>query len=135
MRNHLLSILRLAEAKVKSWHRTVRLNRGRNIEIREAVELMETLGETSLNFLTPLEADTSQPGQVILRTAAQSAHRPVKGHLDYGSTKLAPSVERIDLTDGRLAKSWRTHLNRLHVVFRAKSSALKDSWTLWLAQE
>ena len=35
--------------------------------------------------------------------------------------------------DGRLAKSWGTHLNRL--VLRAKSSALKDAWTLRVTQE
>ena len=37
------------------------------------------------------------------------------------------------MTDGRLAKSWGTHLNS--VVLRARSSALKDIWTLRLAQE
>jgi len=121
------------DAKVKSWLRTVRLNRGRTVEIIEAVELTERAGETTLNFLTPLEADTSQPGQVTLRTEARSGQRPVRVRLEYEPAKLAPSVERIELTDGRLAKSWGTHLNRL--VLRARSSALKDTWTLRLAQE
>ncbi|MEK7677484.1 MAG: heparinase II/III family protein, partial [Verrucomicrobiota bacterium] len=122
-----------AAAKVKSWLRTVRLNRGRNIEIVEAFELTETAGETALNFLTPLEADTSRPGQVRLRSAAQSGQRGVAVRLEYDATKLAPSVERIALTDGRLAKSWGPHLHRL--VLRARSPALKDTWTLRIADD
>ena len=122
-----------AAAKVKSWLRTVRLNRGRNVEIVEAFELTETGGGTTLNFLTPLDADNSQPGQVTLRPAAQSVRPSVKVRMEYDPTKLAPSIERIALTDGRLAQSWGTHLNRL--VLRAKSPALQDTWTLRLGQE
>lgn len=122
-----------AAARVKSWLRTVRLNRGRNVEIVEAFELTETSGETTLNLLTPLETDTAQPGLVTLRVAAQNGRPSVKVRMEYDATKLAPSVERIALTDARLTKSWGTHLNRL--LLRARSPALKDTWTLRLAQE
>jgi hypothetical protein len=122
-----------AAAKVKSWRRTVRLNRGSNIEISEAFELTETAGETTLNFLTPLEVDTSKPGRITLRAGAQSAQRPVRVRLEYDTMKLAPRVERIELSDARLARSWGAHLNRL--VLRAESPALKDAWTLRLIHE
>ena len=122
-----------AAAKVTSWTRTVRFNRGRNIEMTEAFVLTETAGETTLNFLTPLEGDTGKPGQVTLRTTAQSGRRPVTVRLEYDAAKLAPRLERIELNDSRLAKSWGTHLNRL--VFHAKSPALKDTWALRLVQE
>jgi hypothetical protein len=122
-----------ATAKVKSWIRTVRLHRGRNVEITEAFELSETSGETALNLLTPLEADTSRPGQVRLQTVGQSGQRPVSARLGYDARKLAPTVERIPMTDARLAKSWGTHLNRL--VLHARSPALKDTWRLRLEEE
>jgi hypothetical protein len=122
-----------AAAKVKSWLRTVRLNRGRNIELTEAFELAETAGETTLNYLTPLEADTSQPGRVALHAAAHSGRPAVKMRMDYDATKLAPTVERIPMTDARLAKSWGTHLNRL--VLRARAPALADTWRLRLTEE
>lgn len=124
-----------ATAKVKSWRRTVRLNRGRNVEMTEAFELTEVSGDTTLNFLTPLEADTSQTGRITLRTASAtpSSQRPVRARLEYDTAKLSPAVERIELSDARLAKSWGTHLNRL--VLRAKSPVLKDAWTLRVTQE
>jgi hypothetical protein len=118
---------------VTSWTRTVRFNRGRNIEMTEAFVLTETAGETTLNFLTPLEGDTAKPGQVTLRTTVQSGRRPVTVRLEYDAAKLAPRLERIELNDSRLAKSWGTHLNRL--VFHSRSPALKDTWTLRLVQE
>jgi hypothetical protein len=53
--------------------------------------------------------------------------------LEYDTMKLAPRVERIELSDARLARSWGAHLNRL--VLRAESPALKDAWTLRLIHE
>lgn len=122
-----------AAAKVKSWLRTVRLNRGRSIEIVEAFELAEAADGTALNYLTPLDADASRPGQVRLSTTAQSGQRGVKVRLEYDASKLAPTVELIALTDARLAESWGTRLNRL--VLRAKSPVLKDAWTLRIVEE
>jgi hypothetical protein len=121
-----------AAAKVKSWRRTVRLNRGKNVEVTEAFELSDTSGETTLNFLTPLEAETDQPGQVILHTIAQSERPQVSVRLQYNATKLTPTLERIPMTDARLAKSWGSHLNRL--VLHARSPSLKDMWTLQLTE-
>jgi len=60
---------------VKSWLRTVRLNRGHSVEIIEAFELMEAGSGTTLSFLTPLEADISRPGRVILNSPAKSNNR------------------------------------------------------------
>ena len=122
-----------AAASVKSWMRTVRLNRGRDVELTEAFELAERAGETTLNFLTPLEADVNQPGQVTLSGSTQKGESQVKVRLEFDGDKLEPKVERIELTDARLAKVWGTHLNRL--VLRARSPALKDAWTLRLQQE
>lgn len=119
-------------AKVKSWLRTVRLNRGRDVEITEAFELSETSGETTLNFLTPLETDTSQPGQVIFHTTAPNGRPSLNVRLEYDGTKLAPTADRIPMTDPRLAKSWGTHLN--HLVLHPRSPALKDTWTLRLEE-
>jgi len=122
-----------ATARVKSWLRTVRLNRGQSVEIIEAFELEEAVSATTLNFLTPLEADTSRPGRVILTSPAQSTQPSVRVRLQYDSAKLAPVVERLELNDTRLAKSWGTHLNRL--VLQDRSAVLKDVWTLRLTQE
>jgi hypothetical protein len=119
-------------AKVKSWLRTVRLHRGRDVEITETFELSETSGETTLNLLTPLEADTSQSGQVILHAIAQGERSQRNVRLEYDAAKLAPTVDRIPMADSRLAKSWGTNLN--HLVLHARLPLLKDTWTLRLKE-
>jgi hypothetical protein len=121
-------------AKVKSWLRTVRLHRdrGRDVEIIDAFELSETSGETTLNLLTPLETDTSQPGQVILHGMTENGRSRLNARLEYDATKLIPTVDRLSMTDARLAKCWGTHLN--HLVLHARSPALKDAWTLRLTE-
>ena len=119
-----------AAAKVKSWVRDVRLNRGQNVEITEAFELSEVAGETSLNFLTPLECDLGAPGQISLRPANATEKRFPKLRLEFEASQLVPKVERIELTDARLARSWGTHINR--VVLHAKSPAIKDTWRVSL---
>jgi hypothetical protein len=118
-------------AKVKSWVRTVRLNRGQDVEITESFELAETRGETTLNLLTPLEPDTNRPGQVILQASAGVPSQS-RLRLEYDAAKLTPAVERIAITDSRLAHSWGTNLNRL--VLHPRSPALKDTWTLRLTE-
>jgi hypothetical protein len=63
----------------------------------------------------------------------QNSQRLIRVRLEYEATKLAPSVERIELSDTRLAKSWGTRLNR--IVLSAKSPTLKDTWTLRVTKE
>ena len=98
--------------------------------ISDEFELQQTTGETSLNFLTPLEVQPStSPNELILTTAGSaSGDRPVRVRVEFAASKLEPTVERIPLTDNRLAHSWGTHLNRL--VFRGKAPTLKDTWNL-----
>ncbi|MHC1769387.1 MAG: hypothetical protein AB9869_34740 [Verrucomicrobiia bacterium] len=120
-----------AAAKVKSWTRTVRLNRGRDIELVEAFELSEITGETTLNFLTPLDAAV-EAGRVVL--SSSDSRRPRVGlRLEFDASKLKPTVERIQLNDTRLANSWGSHLNRL--ILYAQDQAPKDTWRLRIVRE
>jgi len=121
-----------ATAKVKSWLRTVRFQRGQGVEITEAFELSEANGDTTLNLLTPLEAKIDQSGRVILHTMAQNGPTQVNVRLEYDTKKLAPTVERIPMTDARLGNSWGSHLNRL--VLHARSPSVKDIWILQLKE-
>src|SRR5262249_36303716 len=121
-----------ATAKVKLWLRTVRPQRGQYVGITEGFELSQTSGERPLNFLTPAEAETTEPGRVILKPSAQSCRPGLNVCLEYDATKLTPTVDRIPMTDARLARAWGTHLN--HLVLRARSPSLKDTWTVRLKE-
>lgn len=117
------------EAQVKSWVRTVRLNRGQSVELTEAFDLRELTGETQLHYLTPMELDVSQPGKVVL-FRGQSQPPQDRLRLEYDATILNPSVERIPLTDPRLIQSWGTQLRQLR--FHPRRGSLQARWTLRL---
>lgn len=120
-----------AAAKVKSWIRTVRLNRGRDIELVETFELSEVTGETTLNFVTPLDA-APEPGRVAF-SPSDNRQRAVNLRLEFDPSKLKATVERIQLNDTRLARSWGSGLNRL--ILHAQDQAPKDTWKLRIVRE
>lgn len=120
-----------AAAKVKSWNRTVRLNRGRDIELVEAFELSDITGETTLNFVTPLDA-APEAGRVVF-SPSDNRLRAVTLRLEFDPSKLKATVERIQLNDTRLARSWGSGLNRL--ILHAQDQAPKDTWKLRIVRE
>ena len=120
-------------AQVNRWVRTVRLTRGESVEITDTFQLKAATGETSQNLITPLEPNTDQPGKIRLRAAASTGKRAVNISLEFDSALLAPSVEPIDLSDNRLARSWGKRFYR--IILRPKQPALHDTWKLRLAEE
>lgn len=117
-------------AQVSRWLRTLRLNRsqGQSIEITDTFELKETSGPTAQNLITPMSVDASQPGKILLRSAAGEISSPARVRLDYDPHKLSATVETIELTDARLKRSWGDRLHR--IILKASRPAEQDSWTL-----
>jgi hypothetical protein len=120
-------------AKVKSWVRTARLVRGRAIEIVDAFELREMIQPSTQYLLTPLPVDSSQPGQLVLRSPVEAGRKPWLMRVAYEPAKLVPSVESLKLDDPRLANVWGGNLNR--VSLKARLPALRDQWTLRIVLE
>jgi len=82
------------------------------------VRLNIDIGQMACGFATSLIA-------LSFGSADAAEFQPEKLRFEYDSSKLAPKVERIGLTDARIGRFWGTHLNRL--VFRAKSRELKET--------
>ncbi len=120
-------------AKVEKWVRTVRLDRGHSVVITEAFVLREAVGQTFENLMTPMEVDASQRDKIVMQSTHKPGETSVVVLLEYDSNQLAPTVEKIPLTDSRLVKSWGQQLNRIQL--KARSSVLKGSWTLRLVQK
>jgi hypothetical protein len=119
-------------AAVKSWHRTVRLNRGTAVELVESFELGAATGPTTLSLMTPLDADASVPGTVSLKKAGAAGQDGVLARISYDPAHMEVSAEQRTLDDTRLSRVWGPRLSRLLV--RARKPALKDSWSLMIAR-
>ena len=108
------------EAFVTSWKRTIRLNRNESITIVDEYHLNKYLEPLELNFLTPLEVDTTQPGKIALSKTTSTDMKTC--YLWYPKDKLEPYVETIVIEDDRLRDSWGSQLR--HIVLKATDSML-----------
>ncbi|MFA6107509.1 MAG: heparinase II/III family protein [Candidatus Latescibacterota bacterium] len=118
-----------AEARLRSWKRTVRLRRGECVEIEDAYVLEAAVPEISLGLLTPCDAVVESPGRIKLGERSLADDR-VSGTavLTYPADRLAATVEVLDLEDPGLQRTWGGRLCRL--VLRASSPSLTGGWLL-----
>ena len=84
------------------------------------------------NFITPMEAKI-EPGKIVLRSTGEVKSSPTTVWLEFDANKLSPTIERIELNDGRLARSWGKSLYRIQL--KATSPVLKDVWTFKVRQD
>jgi len=118
------------EAGVKSWLRTVRLERDKEVRIIDSFELAEAHGETSLNLMTPRPVKVDGPGRLRMELPVgnEAAHQAAV--LQYPPERLEAELQTVPLDDGRLERVWGETLTR--IILRPKSPVLNNSWSLHL---
>ena len=110
-----------AEAGLKSWRRTFRLDRGQNeIEIHDRYALAKAAGDITLTLMTPCKAVESAPGELTLQEAG------VK--VAFDAKCFRASTEEIPLTDGRLKSSWGDRIYR--VLLKCEKPAMEADWRM-----
>ena len=117
------------EARIKSWVRTVVLDRGKEIVITDAYDLDEVAGDLTLTLLTPCAVTVDSPGSLTLNEKSLSDDR-VSGsaHIHYDAAKLTAHVEEIVIDDRRLQGVWGERLTR--ILLKAEHPQQKDTLTL-----
>ncbi|WP_343701797.1 heparinase II/III family protein [Chitinophaga sp.] len=94
-------------AKVKSWKRGYRMNRGGSFVITDNYTLEALQTPPVLHLLTACKATVTRPGQIKLEGDGFTLT------LHYDAKKLEAGVEHIDNNDPRLERSWPGGLNRI----------------------
>lgn len=122
-------------ARVKSWRRTVRLERGVEARLVEDFELTDADPALELNLLTPREPRIAAPGRLDLPVPATGpTDAPARTvSLNFDPEKLQVAVETFAVDDDRLAGQWGRQLRRLHVTGRTPQA--RDTWVLRLRIE
>jgi len=112
------------EAGVNSWLRTVRLNRGEDVQIMDSFELKTQSQDIVQSIMTPCEIVRDELGLLVLRDSQEQLEMAVR----YDPQKLSLESEIIDLNDERISTVWGGRLYRIKL--RLKSATTKDTWTL-----
>jgi hypothetical protein len=101
------------EAGLRTWRRTVTLNRGCDVRIADTFETSEP-AEIVLNLLTPCKVVVGTAGSIDLEEQTLGSGLPSgAAQLTYDPDALTASVESIDVTDGRLKGIWGEKLTRI----------------------
>jgi hypothetical protein len=115
------------EAGLKSWVRTIRLNRGRNVAITEEYSLDKPIDQLKLSFVTPCKVSEQEPGRLQLETVNQG-EPPLTMQVVYDRSNLKPTIETVPVEDASLRSVWPEQLTR--ILLTAEKPAMQDAWTV-----
>ncbi|MHC4226122.1 MAG: heparinase II/III domain-containing protein [Planctomycetota bacterium] len=112
------------KAGVKTWIRTVHLNRGTDIQVVDAFELKEASRDIAQSLITPSEIVRTEPGKLILKDSKTQTELTLR----YDPDSLTVQTETIRMDDDKLLQIWGPHLYR--ILLKPKSAVRQDTWTL-----
>jgi hypothetical protein len=63
------------QAGINSWHRTIQLNKGKNVQVEDAIQLQKA-GSVTEHLMTCYPAEVKQPGVLVIhgRKSAAGKH-------------------------------------------------------------
>jgi hypothetical protein len=116
------------EAGLQAWVRTIRLQRGDQVEIADRYALATPAEEIVLGLLTPATPHLREPGHISFTTSSlPDDRRSGTGHLVYDAGIFGVRIEELPITDERLGQVWGDRLSR--IVFTAQRPAPEGGWT------
>lgn len=102
-------------AGVQSWQRSIRLNRGKNVEISDVISLKNP-GSITQHIMTCYPAEVGKGGELIIHY--QPKDQAAKDFvIRYNPGQLRPSVEKIRLTtpeDKGILDKWGDNIYRIN---------------------
>lgn len=108
-----------AEAGLKTWRRTVRLDRAKDeIEIRDQWAMRKAAGEITLTLMTASKAVEHGAGELVIAEAGV--------RVSFDPKSFVASVEEIATNDARLHASWGDRVYR--VVLRCGNPGMAGDW-------
>jgi hypothetical protein len=114
-------------AKVRSWIRTLTLNRDKDVVIRDEYDLTDVNKNIQLSLMCWREPQMDREGVIMLKNPSElAALDPIV--VRYDATKFQAIVEVIPVRDARLQSSWGQQLFR--IVLTAKKKSLKGEYRI-----
>lgn len=120
-------------ANIERWVRTVTLNRGEDVQIRDEYALTEPVDEIVLSIVTPCAVELGEAG--IIRFGERETvpgRRSGTGQLRYPAELFRATTETIPITDERMGGTWGQSITR--VVLRAEQPSQRGSWDFQFMQ-
>ncbi|MGX5817129.1 heparinase II/III domain-containing protein [Chitinophaga lutea] len=114
------------DAGIVQWMRSIRLNRGRNVTIEDAMKLKQPEDYTQ-RLMTCYPAEVKTPGTIVI-------HAPEQDYfVHYPASQLQASVEKIPLTtmeDQGVKSKWGDNIHRISLAAVKPVAAEKLTFTV-----
>ena len=117
-----------AQAAVKTWQRSYRLNRGKDFVINDKYTLTENKGGTSLHFMTSCKATMTKAGIIRLEGDGFVLE------MNYDASKMNGKTEIIPLDDRRLQNAWENSLTKIKLECNDQKLSGNSNVTIRLAK-
>ena len=119
------------EAKIKSWIRTITLERGKQVIVHDKYELREFEQPLQMNLMSWMKPDLEEEGKIRLENPEGARGlKPVFIH--YDKNRFRAEMETISLEDERLKSSWGDQIYR--IVLKATRVPLKGEFFIRIEQ-
>ena len=117
------------EAGLRSWVRTVTLERGREVRLEDTYELLRPAANLSLNLLSPCRIAIEEEGRIALHGRALDADRRCgDAQIHYDADEILVSVQEIPLEVENLQHIWGGQLARM--ILKVKRPSQQGRLTL-----
>jgi hypothetical protein len=117
-----------SEAHVQNWLRTIRLQRNKEVLVKENYRLTAPAKEITLSWLTPCQVRETTSGSLRLLSTMTGGAKAAELELLYNASDFSVRLEEVTLDDERLSSVWGAKLTRILLV--AANPSLQKSWYL-----
>jgi hypothetical protein len=122
------------EAGINSWKRTIKFNKGKNVEVNDVINLSKAEAITQ-HLMTCYPAEVTRPGELVIHfkpRAGQARDFVIK----YDANQMEPVVEKVKLVtmeDQGIIEKWGDNIYRIN--FNVKHPKLKDQFKFQIAPQ
>jgi hypothetical protein len=119
------------DAGIVSWMRTVRLNRGKNVQLTDIYSL-KSAGPVTEHFMTCYSAEVLKPGEVVIHFAPEGG-KAADFIIKYNQSQFEADVEKVKLEnpeDEGVRSRWGDNIRRINFVAKSPKASDKYSFTL-----
>lgn len=122
------------DAGVNNWVRSVKLNRGKNVLIKDIADLKKADAITQ-HLMTCHPAEIAKPGEVVIHGKTKD-DKNIDFVVKYNPKQMRAETEKIKLEteeDGGVRRNWGDNIHRIN--FEVIVPKLKDSYTFTIEKK
>ena len=117
------------EAGVDYWERKIRLDRNKQVLVRDSYRLKQKTKDLYFSLMTNCHVKLASKGRIILQDIGDQENEPFNLSILYDNLRLEAELDPITLEDAKLKSFWGDGI--LRITLRAKPNvALKDTFAL-----